>query len=523
MITPPQTNVFQPEVWKENYFLKAKKLSEIIPILKSKIFSTEYQNLILSVMDHLKEHPEFNSSKIEGVKVNVPLFTKRLTRNEYVSSLKDHFEFLKEMNNKISDFSWLKLIGKFFTAGGLITYLCPYILAPLGIPCIDLPDSTLNLPSSEMIILIFGILILLFSYYRKRIYSLVKSEKKQSRKTNGTKATELRIWIIIISGLFLTILGLFFQTFLEQSQSILFEYITYFGRTLIAAGVVALILRLPSLLQDVDNSAINLLKNDSFLSKLSTPELRMYREKATEHSYRKTTNSVNSSLKDLDSKIADIFFETYFKYYKIEIECNLLENGTVEKIVTTTFELVNPLNVPKSIKPFLSTNVYMKKIPFLDDIKLRELVSLSYKIDDSKKMIPVNEKVFFEPHIISSKNKNDYIIKFCSIIDEDLGDQSFNQSLTVKSIEKRIIPAEDKIYTYRINMPTASFSITYWTSGKDIKFLGSGFGTFQSIINGGINEIKKPHHISIQFNDWLLTGNGVMIVHDICKEKQAIL
>ena len=151
-----------------------------------------------------------------------------------------------------------------------------------------------------------------------------------------------KIWIIIISGIAIMFIALYAQSINPNEYIQLIAFALTIGRSFIAAGFIALILRIPAVLNDVNNSAINLLKSNTYLEKLSISELSDLRAAATKYSYLQAANAVNPSLNNLDKKISNLFLEPYFNFYNIKVSCKILQDGNIEKRIVTHFSFKNP-------------------------------------------------------------------------------------------------------------------------------------------------------------------------------------
>lgn len=322
-----------------------------------------------------------------------------------------------------------------------------------------------------------------------------------------------KVWIVIFLGVAAMFIALYYKSEYPGTYIELISFSLTMGRTFIAAGLVALLLRLPSVLNDVNNSAINLLKNNSYLEKLSVEELTQLRADATKNAYIKTANAVNPSLNNLDSKIANLFLEPYFNFYSVKVSCKLLDENFIEKRIVTHFSFKNPNKEECNTLEHFNSRVIQDFIKDYKKEDLRVLESLEVMKDD--------DLVFFDytPY---------YNLKFSTYKEEavtysvvsrlrcknEKKNLNFNDKLQMKIIEKRITPKSDNVYLNRITSPTEKFSIHYSFVDRNVDLIGNGFGTFQNTKDGGINITKDSNSIHIESSRWLLTGNGIIIVHN---------
>lgn len=320
-------------------------------------------------------------------------------------------------------------------------------------------------------------------------------------KLNNTK---LRIWIILLVGC----ISLFIYYISKIS------IFSGLGGAFIAAAVISLILRVPSLLDDVNKSSINLLKDNEFLNRLSVEELQKLRVAATECGYLKSAHSVNKSLSVIDNKIANLFLEPYFHSYLINVRCRL-DGDIINKIVSTDFILKNPnkkeLNGLKFIKP----RVVQKKIEGKENNEIRVIKSFKVLKDDENEYKDMSSKVELKFDDFSEEASNYNVIS--SIVPKGehfLNDLSFTSSLHIKIVEERIVEKKDSTYVRRVTNPVENFSINYSFDNCDVDLIGNGFGTFQDTKDGGISIFKDGNSIHISSKKWLLTGNGIIIVHN---------
>jgi len=337
------------------------------------------------------------------------------------------------------------------------------------------------------------------------------SEKKLI--SESSRLTKNRIWLVLSSGVTLVFFSMAIPKILfnEYNFSLFFMSL---GLTFIATSLIALLLRMPTLLNDVNNSSIRLLKDNEFLKRLDIEELNKLRTDATECAYLKYANSPNSSLKKIDAKIAGLFLTPYFCSYKIIIKCKYREDGLLEKSISTTFKLNNPKKEFCNALLFLKTRVTHEKIDGIEIKELREIHKFQVIIDNEGdwkdlwkdyKLDPEEYEEESLPYDIMTKIKPK----------NDKQELNFDNNIQIKITETRVLKKEDNRYTHRVSSPVENFSINYSFDDSSVNLIGTCFGTFQDTKNGGINIVKDSNSIDISTNSWLLNGNGIMIVHNI--------
>jgi len=336
------------------------------------------------------------------------------------------------------------------------------------------------------------------------------------RKILSLQNTKLRIYLVILIGFVLIISPQTAITFSDIKETS-FWYktlvvLTQIGKTFFAAGLIALILNVPSLLNDVDNSSLRLLQNNEFLRRLSVPELFRLRKQATKHALSHSTESIDFGLERLDEKFSDLLRSPYYQFYKVRIKNTLLENGNINKLVTQEFKIINPSKEPISAKKHIEIRSLFKDSDIPKD-QLRKLKKMEVVVDDNKtygtkdfKLCWSEKDEAFPIHDIDSK----------VVRSNNEGEElKFTDSLYINLKEEREVTSTDNTYIKRLRFPAKTFSIHYFFDSCDVDLIGNGFETFFSETDSNINIDPDPNSLNISSNNWLLSGNGIMIVHNI--------
>ncbi len=345
------------------------------------------------------------------------------------------------------------------------------------------------------------------------------SDKKQESPLS-LKNLKLRLWLLMTLGVCLLLAGVIYSISSEKSPWIeIADSIRDFGFTIIASATIALLLKVPSLFQDVNDSAIKLLTNNNYLKRLDVNELRKLRADATESAYMRNVKSVNETLKELDLKISELFLQPYFETYQIKISCKLLQdnNDYIEKKISTEFVLINPRKEKCNGIEFIKFRVVQNKINVENE---RSLVSLDVLIDNEREFTSIKEKFkvrFTQFYEESTSYDRLSIITLKEESNKDAEMLAFKHQLKVRLVERRIIPKSDTSYLYRVINPIKFFMINYSFEDCPVNLIGNGFATFQTTKNGGISIVKDPNSIHISCKKWLLPGNGIIIVHNYLK------
>ncbi len=102
-----------------------------------------------------------------------------------------------------------------------------------------------------------------------------------------------------------------------------------------------------------------------------------------------------------------------------------------------------------------------------------------------------------------------------NVVQKNTTDDLFvcSDSCTVRIIEKRVIEDSDDSYSQRVYCPTENLNINYSFEGMDVDLKGTYFGTFHKHGDPDVNIHKDGNSIHITSRKWLLTGNGIIIVH----------
>lgn len=348
--------------------------------------------------------------------------------------------------------------------------------------------------------------------YISFILNKLNNKIDMKNKTESIKNTNLRIWIILFVGIILIFVNLAYPQICIRENN-LSPLILAIGKSFLAASIIGLILRVPSLLNDVNNSSINLFKNNNFLKKLSVEELYSLRVAATESAYLKSANRVNSSLKEIDTRIANLFLQPYFSNYKIIVRCKLSKDKKfIEKTTTTTFTLNNPGKEKCNATEFIRSRVISKKNDTLKNEEIRRIIKLQTIIDEKSNWNNDIDKIklLYENYFEESSPYN--LLSDIQFNDNDKF--KFENSIQFRVTEKRTVGIEDNTYIHRVISPVEKFSINYSFEESDVDLIGNCFGTFQDTKNGGIDIVKDKNSINISSSKWLLNGNGIIIVHN---------
>lgn len=324
-----------------------------------------------------------------------------------------------------------------------------------------------------------------------------------------------KILLVLALGVILTLTSVLLNQNLEDKYSPAIGILNTIGKTFMGSALVALLLRLPALLEQVNTSAIKLLTNNEYLKRLSIDQLAELRAAATQNAYIKSTNSANTSLNLLDAQIGKLFLEPYYQSFNMNFRCRMLDGDLIEKTISTSFTFKNPKKDRCNAFDFFSFRVVQEKITGLQDEQMRKIERFQVIKDGIGDFVDYTPAYFldFSDHNEESSNYDVVSVLKKSQANTNL-DLEFDNTLHLKFVEKRIVPKSDKIYINRITSPTEKFLINYSFDGCNVNLLGTGFGTFQNTKDGGINIFKDPNSIQIASEKWLLTGNGIMIVHE---------
>jgi len=263
----------------------------------------------------------------------------------------------------------------------------------------------------------------------------------------------------------------------------------------------------------VNNSSIKLFRDNNFLKRLDNSELKRLRADATESAYLKSTNSVNTSLKEIDSEMSELFLKPYFSSYKLIIRCKILDNGLIEKVITTTATLKNPNKITCNALDHFRLRVILEKPDSMENEKLRSLKKFQIIVDSNGNWSDciADFKLSYEDY---KEESSPYNIITAIEPKRKAYKLEFKESIQIKLTEKRVMNKTDNVFIHRVISPVENFHVNYSINNKDVDLIGNCFGTFQDTKDGGINIIKDKNSIDISTNKWLLNGNGIIIVHN---------
>jgi len=156
--------VFDPVKWENEYLNFASKIPRIY------FKKTDYQVKILDLANHVMSHADYAESKKFEAIISVKLFMKFMEKgNDLSPYLRDHYETLLKINNKVSDQT---LWGKLGISGGYLAIaaaiwkiVCQLVLNPLfGITCIEIKTFDVS-SSSWLLLFVLGISLIVVSKF----------------------------------------------------------------------------------------------------------------------------------------------------------------------------------------------------------------------------------------------------------------------------------------------------------------------------------------------------------------------
>jgi len=326
--------------------------------------------------------------------------------------------------------------------------------------------------------------------------------------------TRLRIWLVLFGGALIIATSIIFPE-MKIGEADISAFLQNIGKTFLAAATIALILQVPALLNDVNNSSIALFKDNSFLNRLDAPDLQKLRTDATEAAYSKSTNHVEPSLKEIDSKIADLFLQPYYSKYKVNINCEIIEDKYLLKTFTKHIKLQNPSKKDCDAIDKIGGKTTMFRPEGKTNEDIRKLESFEVIIDDMEKWEDLTSKLKLNWEEFSEDASSYNALSYLKL--DGRSNLKFEDKIEIKIKETRLVPIHDNTYLHRVSSPVKYFTINYSFKTCDVDLIGNCFGTFQDTKDGGIDIIKDTNSIDITTNKWMLNGNGIIIVHSNLK------
>ncbi|MDE5785154.1 MAG: hypothetical protein K2H98_01340, partial [Duncaniella sp.] len=198
--------------------------------------------------------------------------------------------------------------------------------------------------------------------------------------------------------------------------------------------------------------------------------------------------------------------------YRHTVICGIPDDttGLIEKEHIIEYTLINPYSVnQKAIDYIKFTNHVLiegdRPQDAIKDLKILCTVD-NFPQDDLSESI----------ELISEDIREDFYNKKLILVEKDRNDKhegiriEFNDQIKVTMRYKIKVPSSDLCFTKRLKHPAENFRLDYTCIDQNTKLYGQLFGTEIKQSNISINYTGSS--ISIETFDWLLPGNGAMVI-----------
>lgn len=289
--------------------------------------------------------------------------------------------------------------------------------------------------------------------------------------------------------------------------------------SLIAGAIVSMLVDLPSRLRDYEDSFLNMLSSDRYISLLDEQKLESLREKITTQLHKEVAPRMADGLIAIDQRICKLLRKPYYEYYRQHISCEKENNGYIQKTNQIEYKLINPygekLEREERIKiRSLVLNKDKTKDDILKDIHIKYSADGNKEEDVSAQIsvreeLHIGESQYYDTRVYIEKNGSNRPSNRAGI------DVKFKDYLIVKITYTIIVPNIDTSFTKRLMYPAKSFRLDYLTKDDGIKLFGQVFGTEVKQADISVKS-QEDNIISLESFDWLLPQNGAVIV--MCKK-----
>lgn len=327
------------------------------------------------------------------------------------------------------------------------------------------------------------------------------------------------------------------------------------GIALLSGGGIAIILEVRDVVEKTKRAVFAVIKSDIWLEDMKEEELTATQRKARsillkKLGYRNEDLNV-VSLGAFEERLRNEIYVPYYEKFRTEVQCEEvylkdipefreceLPEGVlmVRKKILTRSTVLNPrhsktteelqlsvtLDCPSFIKEEHAHKLCKieKFIVRVDEERIQDVSnSVKYTHSKSFKKTPFPSNYDTQFRIVSNSNQEN--LKF-----------EYKDKFYLEFIEIRYVLPEDSLYRRRIIRPSKSTELTYSYEVHDsrnfeVNLAGDCIATTLEsndevvIREGRQSADKKFDEINIEINDWLLSGNGIFVLHGLTEIKKA--
>lgn len=335
---------------------------------------------------------------------------------------------------------------------------------------------------------------------------------KRRSKTN--KKSQLPIVILALCGILVYIL----TTIVSLENTYKFTYSEYIyavvsgiAISVVTGSILAIVIDLPSRLKDYELSFVNALSSNNYLKSLDENRLTNLRNDITEQLHKTKAPCMARGLIKIDQRVCELLRQPYYSRYRHTVACEKSDDPDfIIKEHTIEYKLINPYSVNQAAVEYIKfTNLVLVKEGQTD----HPITDLSILCSiDNKPALDLAGRIKFNSDNITNEFYNKKI--FISDKEGNEGNKGvrveFNDYIEVKMRYKIAVPKNDLCFTKRLQHPAKNFRLDYSCDDNDRKLYGQIFGT--EIKQSDISIKYAKNSISLETFDWLLPGNGAIVV-----------
>lgn len=354
------------------------------------------------------------------------------------------------------------------------------------------------------------------SYDKRNCHLMNKENEKKN-----PNAVSCRIMICALVGFIIYILCILLEQVLDfpYSREVYF-IISGICQSLLAAAVLAIVIDIPSKLEDYKSSIIEALSSDSYLKMLEESKLTLLRKKVTEQLNKMSAPNMPKGLIEKDQWICELLRKPYYSRYRHFVSCSDIDgdDNFILKKHNINYKLINPYGKHKE----MTEHIKVTNLVYLHDISEESIndMKISCTIDGGTKReyIPGTDFDFKKEPFTESFYNTKVSIKMKenkSFSPEEIAKGGipvrFKEHIQVEISYTIKVAKRDICFTKRLQHPAKNFELCYSYERKNGRLCGQIFGTDIKQSDVNIHYIND-NNICMTTFDWLLPNNGAMIV-----------
>jgi hypothetical protein len=333
--------------------------------------------------------------------------------------------------------------------------------------------------------------------------AVVSPPAKNSQQTKIKSKKKLKTFfnrITLTSIILLLIVAIIEHNFdLHQSYNIILQLVNEVGIALFIVGSVSIFMEITDYGKFLIETVTGIMAKDEFILGLSTERLEEIKKKIEHKLYLFDQPSDRASFyRSVQEVILKFIKECYYEEFSNDIQC-IICGDTIFKTVTRRIIIVNPTQEAK--KKIIPIGTALNRIPNVKDTELFTLKK--FTVTTNQEELNLLNKVHLtikNPDPIKSR----YDIEF--IGDYEL---SIDKKCTVELQFDSIVHISDIHYFNSVTAPCKNYSSTFFLESDNHTLAGYGFG-FMDENKMRITRYTSSNAIKIEFNDWILPGDGVI-------------